>query len=345
MVARFILGASSPGIYGTSFVLVIEMVGPSWRGLAGNLFCLPFAFGYMALPAFAYFLRSWKTLQLVLSIPALLQIFVCWKLPESPRWLLRKGRVVEAEKLLRKMAEVNKVASLPNNFSESIAKIADLEKEVTVKVKWSKKLVTILGGYMTLIRSPKLRVRTLVIYFSWISISLVYYGVALNSPNLSTDRYLYTFISGALEIPSYFMVPPLIQSAGRRPVFSGLLLGTAVSLLTSLFFCSGDAMIVVLALGGKLLIGSAYALIYLYATEVMPTLLRSYGVGTASMVGRIGSASAPFIVDVMGRDDKTYPTIVFGTVSLIAGLLALLLPETKNRKLPETVQDVENDAK
>ena len=40
-------------------------------------------------------------------------------------------------------------------------------------------------------------------------------------------------------------------------------------------------------------------LIYLYATELMPTLLRTYGVGTASMVGRLGSASAPFIVDLV----------------------------------------------
>jgi len=58
-------------------------------------------------------------------------------------------------------------------------------------------------------------------------------------------------------------------------------------------------MIVALALFGKLLIGGAYSLVYLYATELMPTLLRTYGLGTASMVGRIGSILAPYVVDLL----------------------------------------------
>lgn len=58
-------------------------------------------------------------------------------------------------------------------------------------------------------------------------------------------------------------------------------------------------MVVILALIGKLVIGAAYALVYLYATEVFPTLLRTYGLGTSSMVGRVGSVTAPFIVDLV----------------------------------------------
>lgn len=100
-------------------------------------------------------------------------------------------------------------------------------------------------------------------------------------------------------------------------------------------------MTVVLSLFGKFIIGGAYALVYLYATELMPTLLRTYGLGTASMVGRVGSIIAPFVVDLVGKNNKTYPSIVFGGVSLLAGCLSLLLPETRNRRLPETVEDVE----
>jgi MFS family permease len=61
-------------------------------------------------------------------------------------------------------------------------------------------------------------------------------------------------------------------------------------------------MVVVLALFGKLVIGGAYSLVYLYATEVMPTLLRTYGLGTASMVGRLGSIAAPYVVDLLVCD-------------------------------------------
>ena len=57
---------------------------------------------------------------------------------------------------------------------------------------------------------------------------------------------------------------------------------------------------------------------------------------------RVGSASAPYIVDILGAISAGIPTLIFGVFSLVAGLLALLLPETLNKELPETVDDVEN---
>ena len=43
---------------------------------------------------------------------------------------------------------------------------------------------------------------------------------------------------------------------------------------------------------------------------------------------------------------KSLPLIVFGVVSLVAGFLVMLLPETSNRALPETLDDGVNlDAK
>ncbi len=85
----YVIGHST-GIYGTSFVLVIEILGTDWRGLAGNLFCLPFAVGYMFLAGVAYYIREWRYLQLVLSIPSVILLATGWFLPESPRWLMRK---------------------------------------------------------------------------------------------------------------------------------------------------------------------------------------------------------------------------------------------------------------
>ena len=39
---------------------------------------------------------------------------------------------------------------------------------------------------------------------------------------------------------------------------------------------------------------------------------------------------------------RSIPIIIYGVMSIIAGLLALLLPETKGQNLPETLEDGEN---
>jgi len=39
------------------------------------------------------------------------------------------------------------------------------------------------------------------------------------------------------------------------------------------------------------------------------------------------------------------PAPLFGTLSIAAGLLVILLPETKDRPLPQTIEDIENWSK
>ena len=41
-----------------------------------------------------------------------------------------------------------------------------------------------------------------------------------------------------------------------------------------------------------------------------------------------------------GSFSKILPLLVFGVTSMIAGLSALMLPETGNTKLPDTLQDI-----
>ena len=56
---------------------------------------------------------------------------------------------------------------------------------------------------------------------------------------------------------------------------------------------------VTVAMIGKFLISMTFAIAYLYTAELFPTSVRNVAVGAASTFARVGSMSAPYIVDLL----------------------------------------------
>lgn len=67
---------------------------------------------------------------------------------------------------------------------------------------------------------------------------------------------------------------------------------------------------------------------------------RQNGLGYSSFMARIGVSVSPLIM-LLEELWVHLPSTVFCLLALIAGILASLLPETRNVRLPETVEDVE----
>jgi len=63
--------------------------------------------------------------------------------------------------------------------------------------------------------------------------------------------------------------------------------------------------------------------------------------GVVSMSGRIGGIVSPFI-NMLSDTWTPLPLVIFGAMALTGGILALFLPETLGKSLPETIQDGEN---
>lgn len=81
--------------------------------------CTFYTVGIMMLAGVTYLIRDWVTMGLVTSVPFLLYFGYFFVLPESPRWLLAKGRLEEALKILEVMARVNK-KELPDSFRKEL---------------------------------------------------------------------------------------------------------------------------------------------------------------------------------------------------------------------------------
>ena len=94
------------------------------------------------------------------------------------------------------------------------------------------------------------------------------------------------------------------------------------------------------AMFGKFCISASFAVLYVYAAELFPTVIRNVGMGMATVASRIGGILCPFVV-LMGEQSRSLPMFIFACMSLVAGLVGLRLPETKGHPMPETMEDLE----
>ncbi|XP_052123042.1 organic cation transporter protein isoform X2 [Frankliniella occidentalis] len=198
---------------------------------------------------------------------------------------------------------------------------------------------------LDLFRYPNLRKKSLNIFFNWFVNSATYYGLSWNTSNLGGNDFLNFLISGVVEIPGYVMLLLLLNRWGRKATLCSALIITGLALLlTQVVPSNTNWLIITLAMIGKMTITASYGTIYIFTAEQFPTVIRNVGLGAASTSARVGGVLAPYF-NLLADYWRPLPLVIFGTLALSAGSLALLLPETLNKKLPETIQDGEEFGK
>lgn len=258
----------------------MEITGVRWRELILVLYQIPFNLGHLTLAGFAYFIRDWHYLQFALSIPSIVLISYYWLIPESPRWLYTVGRVNEASSQLEKAAKTN---NLPyeNIHSDLVA----LQKMTPTSEGSTSK-----GNILDLFRTPNMRAKTVYMCFNWFVCGLTFFGVAQYIGHTGGDIFTNVAISAALELPGTVLCIYTMKRFGRKKtlIFSNCLAG--LSLLVIAFIPSSKHLIIVtLASIGMIGMSISFPTVYIYAGELFPTVVRNIGVGTASMIARIGS--------------------------------------------------------
>lgn len=73
-------------------------------------------------------------------------------------------------------------------------------------------------------------------------------------------------------------------------------------------------------------------------SEMMPTPIRSSTLGFFSTMCRFGALLAPFS-PLLENIYKPLPFICFGGLAIFGGLIYTSLPETLNKKLPNTIEE------
>ncbi|XP_077987759.1 organic cation transporter protein-like isoform X2 [Glandiceps talaboti] len=338
LLSQFILGCSIVGIYLVTYSYALEWVGPSKRAFVSSSTVVFYALAYAALGGIAYVVRDWRKLSFIMSLPSVLLLAYFWFLPESPRWLLSRGEVKEAEVIILKAARVNKA-----DISPLLPKLGNFYLEECQK-KHRKGGLPIRRNhsFIDLLRTPNLRRRCLNIFVHWTAISMVYYGVSLNTSSLAGNEYLNFFLAGMVEIPATLASIFLVDRYGRTITLSLFCILSGIGCICCQFVPADlPSLSITLAMIGKMGVAGAFWTAYIFTSELLPTVLRTTGLGAASCFGRIGAILAPFI-QLLSAWWKYLPFLIYGSAAILAGLLILMLPDTKGKSLPSTIEEVES---
>ncbi|XP_066483593.1 solute carrier family 22 member 13-like [Tiliqua scincoides] len=315
---RFLVGAAFAGISISMAALSSEWVGASYRALAQIITHCCNALGQMALAGLAYAIRDWRLYQKVGSAPAFALFFYIWVLPDSARWLLTKGKVKEAKKVLQKAASINK-RTIPKDLLDQLA------PEEKAKS----------GKMLDLFKKPHLRRMTLIMAWVWFADSFVYYGVSLHVGDFGLDIYLTQLVFGAVEIPARFSCIFLLKWLGRKKCQAAwLLLGGVVCSLIPAVPQDYPVAVTVLAVLGKSALAASFSTSYVFSAEVFPTVVRQTGLGLCSMSARVAGILSP-LVGLLDKYHPAIPMVLFGITALIGGILCFFLPETRDKDLQD----------
>lgn len=326
---RFLLGATTTGCYLSAYVIGMELMGKSQRQHISLSFKISEIVMSLLGVVFASWLRDWSNFQAALAATCLPVVIAYFFIPESPRWLVSKGRLEEAQKIMDNIAHTNGAPPPP--------RLDNHEEKLQTSPR---------ASAFGLFRYPCLLLRYTLLYCCWILVVMCIYGLMLNVSNMSGDIFVNVTMMTSVDVLSLLFYVLTIERFGRRLV---LVVSSAVGGLACLAtilptVLGGDDWIFRgLSIVGRWFMSVSFMAIYVISPELFPTVMRSFGLGSCSMLARIGGLASPYVADlntyVTGAWGQALPQIVFGASGVVTSAMMAAMPETKGRHLPETVLD------
>ncbi|XP_036620245.1 solute carrier family 22 member 11-like [Trichosurus vulpecula] len=326
---RFLLGFSISGIILCGGTLAMEWTTSQHRPLVIVIFSLCTSVGHLSLGVLAYGLQEWRKLQLVVSAPCFAFFLTSWWLQESARWLIVRNKYSDALKVLRKVAKINGVKD--KTLTVEVLR-STMKMEPTVKVTH----YTILD----LVHFPILRTRTFCLSFACFTTAMLFYGLSLDLQSLGSNIQMFQVLLGVSAFLSRVGALFLMNLLGHRRTTVACLLLAGLLILPSVFLPQGILRVVLAILGISCIVVSI-SCNGVYSMELLPTEVRGMCYSYIAVVDRIGAMLAP-LVNMLKYYIPAMPKIIFAVIGITASLVVFLfLPETRNRPMPDTIQDIE----
>ena len=251
-------------------------------------------------------------------------------LPESPRWLAEKGKLVEASKVLSRL-------------TNTTVSLAHLEESASAVTSLTRAKMPV--GFSSLF-SPRFRTRTFLISVPWLMMDVATYGVGLFTPVILAALHfdsagtgtvagefadaegsglvdlflLIGFVVGIWAIPRFGRIP--LQLAG----FAGMTLGMLLLMFATMAGDAPDAHLV-LVVAGFVLFNFAMnagpnATTFTLPPTLFPTAIRASASGFAAACAKVGATLGTFVVPQLQAAWGLIGVLALMTFVSFGGLLA-----------------------
>jgi MFS family permease len=354
LVACWFLVGFGMGFAGPNWWSLCSEASPTNKRMAVNAFSMMlFSVGALVALGVAYtyapdlkFGKDWRnvilwvqTSNVVLFLAVVLIGFV-----DSAHAYAARGNISKAAEILETMRQQNGSPNVSIHFVQ--------EHNSLATPTW---LSTLWVGLSTMFNREYIFI-TCVMFMLTFTLNFATYGLGyamplvLSSLDTGFPAVMVMIVCEIFMVLGYFNATFISKVWGRRGVILGPFLGCG----TLAFMCmayglfrieisnnqSVDSVAAALVLGAaisfKFIMAHGWLIVYLYATEVFPTVCRSSAVGLVLGMGRVGSISTAYVFE--GLHQYTgHRSIFFGLVCLLMALDAigtwLCLPETKGKKL------------
>ncbi|KAI5637920.1 sugar transporter domain-containing protein [Phthorimaea operculella] len=313
------------------FMLSIEIVEKKKAVLFQMILLNCYTCGLIIMPFIAWAVPYWRNFLRVIYAPTLLILTYSFFLDESIRWLFSKGKKERAITLIQKIADRNGV-----EIDKTTLNKLDYTGEDETNVINDRKLL------MKTFKSKIMMQRFLVCMVWWFTITLINYGMMIGVVFVDGNKYINFALLMLCDIPSnvfYWMA--LSKYKRKIPLFTSFIVG-GIFCVSQPFVPKGYAWLgLALFMAFETLATFSYNIVYMYTSELFPTYTRNSMHAVCSAIGRVGSLLAPQ-TPLLISYWSGLPALLFGLTSLLSGALTLLMPETANCELPDTVQEAEN---